>query len=309
MNRTLILLPLFFATSITFAQNSIIETDSPIQDFGVLENINNIRSEFIIKNNGAKSLYVLRADTKFGIKVRINNKTIAPGDTSTLYVFMEPKVIGKFNEEIKLITSADAQPYVLTIKGDIKSIKFDDKTACFYFNKSNKKNTPTQGVSIPLFNTSIKDTAKTKPVIIKDTPTEEVLDRRIYKSNNITFLIDVSSSMKDSLKLPLMKESMHAIISTLRDIDNVNIITYSDEARIIKQGVSGDNKKMLNKCVSELIAKGPTMGAQAILFSLDVTLHHYLEDGNNQLFLITDGKFKFTDEHYEQWKQKVGEKK
>jgi Mg-chelatase subunit ChlD len=95
----------------------------------------------------------------------------------------------------------------------------------------------------------------------------------------------------------------------LRDIDIVNIITYSEESHIIKQGVSGDKKEILNESIKGLYAKGKTMGAQAILFSLDVALKHYLQDGNNQLFLITDGIFKFTDEHYEKWKQKVGDHK
>jgi len=310
MSRSLLILILLFKITVVGAQNSTIETDYKVQDFGVLENINNIQSQFIIKNNSTKNLYVLRADTKFGIKVRINKKTIPPGDTSTLYVYIEPKTIGKLDEEINIVTSADALPYTLRVKGEIKSIKLDDKTACFYFNVPQKKRVNAyQPIPLPVSNPQeiiVIDTLTAQeekaPVVIEE------LDRRIYKPNNITFLIDVSSSMKDSLKLPLMKESMYALISALRDIDNVAIITYSDSARIIKEGVKGDNKGVLNNCVSELKAKGPTMGAQAILFSLDVALKNYLDSGNNQLFLITDGVFKFADEYYEKWKEKVSDK-
>jgi len=311
MSRLLSILFLFFSIALVHAQNSTIETDFNVQNFGVLENINNIQSQFIIKNNGTKKLYVLRADTKPGIKVRINKKIIPPGDTSTLYVSIEPKVTGRLDEEIKVVTSADALPYILRVKGDIKSIKPDDKTACFYFNTPKPKNTGTyQPIIFPTTNPEkiiVIDTIKAEeeeaPVVTKE------LDRRIYKPNNVTFLIDVSSSMKDSLKLPLMKESMYTLIEALRDIDNISIITYSDEARIIKEGVKGDRKAVLNRCVSELYAKGPTMGAQAILFSLDVVLKNYIDTGNNQLFLITDGVFKFADGYYEKWKEKVGDKK
>jgi len=314
MNRLLFIISLVSNTLLVFAQNSTIESDSKVQDFGKLENINNIQSEFIIKNNGTKKLYVLRADTKKGIKVRINNKAISPGDTSTLFVYIEPTTTGRLDEEIKLVTSADALPYILRVKGDVKSIKADDKTACFYFNQPKRKNTNTTYPPIQ-FPTPVPS-PKTIPDTIKHEevqptepePPKEELDRKIYKPNNITFLIDVSASMKDSMKLPLMQEAMYSLILALRDIDNVNIITYSDEARIIKQGVNGDNKTVLNNCVSELKAKGPTMGADAILFSLDVVLKNYIDSGNNQLFLITDGVFKFADVYYEKWKDKVADK-
>jgi hypothetical protein len=325
MIRLLFIFLLFFNVFFALSQNSTIETDFTVQDYGKLENINNIQSEFIIKNNGTKNLYVLRADAKQGIKVRINKKTIPPGDTSTLYVYIEPKTTGRFNEEIKIVTSADALPFILYVKGDVKSIKGDDKTACFYFNKPKKRvagNYPpiqfpatipkkhSDSVAIPDTIVAIPDTIKKveaiKPIVPE--PPKEELDRRIYKPNNITFLIDVSTSMKDSMKLPLMKQAMYALISALRDIDNVNVITYSDSARIIKEGVKGDEKTILRECVSKLKAKGPTMGAEAILFSLDIALKNYLDTGNNQLFLITDGVFKFADEHYQLWKEKVGDK-
>jgi Mg-chelatase subunit ChlD len=309
MNRSVVILFLLWSKTLVFAQNSTIESDSKVQNFGKLENVNNIQSQFIIKNNGSKNLYVLRADTKQGIKVRINKKMIPPGDTSTLYIYIEPKTTGKLDEEIQLVTSADVLPYILKVKGEIKSIKADDKTACFYFNQPKRKNTTGYPPIIFPVNNSEKNSDTIKTENKEQIPeVTEVLDRRIYKPNNITFLIDVSSSMKDSLKLPLMKESMYSLISVLRDIDKVNIITYSDEARIIKEGVNGDNKTVLNKCVEGLKAKGPTMGADAILFSLDEALHHYLENGNNQLFLITDGVFKFADVYYEKWKEKVGDK-
>ncbi len=313
MNRLLFIISLISSTTLVCAQNSTIESDSRVQDFGKLENINNIQSQFIIKNNGSKKLYVLRADTQKGIKVRINNKTISPGDTSTLFVYIEPTSTGRLDEEIKLITSADALPYILRVKGDVTSIKADDKTACFYFNQPKRKNTnsyPPIQFPAPLPPTkTIPDTIKHEEVQTTEpeSPKEE-LDRKIYKPNNITFLIDVSASMKDSMKLPLIQEAMYSLILSLRDIDNVNIITYSDEARIIKQGVKGDNKTVLNNCVSELKAKGPTMGADAILFSLDAVLKNYIDSGNNQLFLITDGVFKFADVYYEKWKNKVGNK-
>ena len=136
-------------------------------------------------------------------------------------------------------------------------------------------------------------------------PNVELLDRSIYKPSNITFLIDVSASMRDSLNLPLLKEAMYSLIVDLREIDHVNLITYSNEPRIVKEGIRGDEKQDLIKSISKLTAQGPTMGAKAILFSLDIVLNQYKEEANNQLFLVTDGRFKYNERLHKQWKEKA----
>ena len=120
------------------AQNSTIAVDYSSQNFGTIEDVNTIKTEFIITNNGAKDLHVLRADTDRSMKVRINKKTIPPGDTSMLHVTIILQRTGTLSEDIKLVTSTDASPFVLHVEGNIKSIKHDDKTACFYFSKSQK---------------------------------------------------------------------------------------------------------------------------------------------------------------------------
>jgi Mg-chelatase subunit ChlD len=302
LNNVFFILLTCIVNDIAVAQNSLIFVDYPNQDIGTIEDVNSIQTEFIIKNTGSKNLYVLRADTKQNIKVRINRKMISAGDTSMLFANIELRETGRLDEEIKIVTSADALPLVLTIKGNIKSIKTDDKTACFYFNKVKRKNV-SETVIIPMPSFKLDTLRPTKKALPPQSV--EVLDRSIYKSSNITFLIDVSYSMHDSLKLPVMKEAMFALIKNLRDIDNVNIITYSKEPLIVREGVRGDKKETLNSAVNSLIAEGPTMGAQAILFSLDVVLNHFKAEGNNQLFLVTDGKFKYSDKLYEQWKQKI----
>lgn len=296
-----------------FSQNSTIEVDEKVQDIGVVENFNNIQSQFIIKNNSLKNLYILRADAGRGVLVRINRKIIPSGDTSMLYVNIELKNVGKLNEEVKIVTSADADPFVLRVIADVKSIKYNDKTACFYFNDPiNKKKSGKQGavnIQFPLKEDATDETneeEKEENAGAEDPGGMESLemDRDLYKQNNITFLMDVSYSMKDSMNLPLAKEAIHNLIDALRDIDTVSLITYSDSVRMVKEAIRGDQKSTLNNSVSGLIARGPTMGAKAILFSLDVVLKHYMEDGNNQLFLVTDGRFKFTDEHYNLWQEK-----
>ncbi len=137
---------------------------------------------------------------------------------------------------------------------------------------------------------------------------DALLDETLYKPNNIIFLVDVSSSMKDSAKLPVMRQALHYLIDALRPTDRITFITYADSVRTLRDGVSGDNKEDLNNVVEKLKAKGLTKGNKAILFSLDIALKNYLTNGNNQIILATDGKFRFYSEDQQKYIAKQGDK-
>lgn len=311
-----------------FSQNRLIGVDEQNKDIGTQENIYKVRADYIIQNNLAKNLYLLRADALKGITIRTTKKTIKPNDTTLIVVEFIPQQTGKFNEVIQLVTSADGLPFKLSLSGNIKSIKTDDKTACFYFKKPNNtgvkvsepivvvEQTKPRDVSnkIPdhISNTEIKEPVKKvqtaqplNPVKPKD---KSELDETLYKPNNIIFLVDVSSSMKDTNKLKVMQFALHHLIDALRPTDKITFITYADSVRVLKNGVSGNAKEELNKVVDQLKAKGLTKGNKAILFSLDIAIKNYIPNGNNQIILATDGKFRFYPDDQKLYKSKQGEK-
>lgn len=315
-----------------FSQNSLISIDEQNKDIGTQEQIYKVKADYIIQNNQAKNLYLLRADAQKGIIIKAAKKTIKPGDTTLIVVEFIPTNTGKFNENINLITSADGVPFKMSLSGNIKSIKTDDKTACFYFKKPIKtgvKNTEPIVVTEPIKprDTSNKipdNTESTKEPIVKTEPKEPIykiepkespkpkdetiLDENLYKPNNIIFLVDVSSSMKDTNKLKVMQYALHNLIEALRPNDKITFITYADSVKIIRDGLSGDNKKELNEVVDKLKAKGLTKGNKAILFSLDVALKNYISNGNNQIILATDGKFRFYPDDQKTYITKQGDK-
>ena len=328
-----------------FSQNSLIGIDEQNKDIGTQELIYKVKADYIIQNNQAKKLYLLRADAQKGITIRASKKTILPGDTTLIMVDFIPTNTGKFNETINLITSADGVPFKMSLSGNIKSIKTDDKTACFYFRKPTKTNvkiiepivvvesTKPKDVSnkIP-DNTEASTSSATNPSTssatnpstssatkASNTSTssvqkepklndENLLNENIYKPNNIIFLVDVSSSMKDTNKLKVMQYALHHLIEALRQTDKITFITYADSVKIIREGLTGDNKKELNEVVDKLKAKGLTKGNKAILFSLNVALKNYISNGNNQIILATDGKFRFYPDDQKSYITKQGDK-
>ncbi len=308
-----------------FAQNSLINVDEANKDIGTQENIYKVRADYVIQNNQAKNLYLLRADALKGITIRAAKKTIKPGDTTLIVVEFIPQQTGKFNEAINLVTSADGVPFKMSLSGNIKSIKTDDKTACFYFKKPNNSGVKTSEPIVVTEPTKPRDTSNKMPdnttntvidnPVIPVKPSEPAknknpneLDEDLYKPNNIIFLVDVSSSMKDTSKLKVMQYALHHLIEVLRPSDKVTFITYADSVKILREGLSGKDKQELNEVVDKLKAKGLTKGNKAILFSLDVALKNYIPNGNNQIILATDGKFRFYPDDQKSYLFKQGDK-
>jgi len=317
------------------SQNSAILVDEKSKDIGSQENIYKVRADYVIQNTLAKNLYLLRADAEKGITIRASKKTVRPNDTSLIVVEFIPEATGKFTKPVNLITSADGQPFQLSLSGTIKSIKTDDKTACFYFGRPNRTGVKeTQPVvvyedhtkrdnsnKIPDHTTAVTtpqvtpepntiEPEKKQPELIKPEPVkdESLLSPELYKPNNIVFLVDVSSSMKDSTKLGVLQYSVNYLIENLRPTDRVTLISYADSVKVLKEGLSGTNKEELSEAVKKLKARGLTKGNKAILFSLDKALEHYISGGNNQIILATDGKFRFYSEDQQKFTAKQGDK-
>lgn len=314
-----------------FSQNSAILVDEKNKDIGSQENIYKIRADYVIQNTLTKNLYLLRADAEKGITIRTSRKTLKPNDTALIVVEFIPENTGKFNKPVNLITSADGQPFQLGLSGTVRSIKTDDKTACFYFGRPNRNgvkepqpvfthNDPenrdnsnripdhTSTTSIPQ---NTPEPTFTEPVNNQPLPVkteEEILNPELYKPNNIVFLVDVSSSMKDSTKLAVLQYSINYLIEALRANDRVTMISYADSVRVLKEGLSGQHKDELSTAVNKLKARGLTKGNKAILFSLDKALEYYIPGGNNQIILATDGKFRFYSEDQKKYLSKKADK-
>jgi len=320
LNRFFLLF--IFCSFISSAQLQFNKQDT---DLGIIAEAYEIKGDILVNNNSGKKVFLMRADADKGVKVYSSKKTLLPGDTCLIIISFLPDNDGRFKKKINLVSSDNTKPYELTVSGNISKLKTDDKTACFYFGarKNTTIKTPTEPIvvnvpkekrdnsnKIPDNSTSPKiDTIWEHPVpkIPEENPNEISLLE--YKPNNILFLIDVSSSMKDSLKLPLMKSAMHTLIDAVREVDVITLVTYADSVKIIKEGIKGSNKKQLHDIVDALKAKGLTKGNKAILFSQQLAQKHFIKEGNNQIIMATDGKFRFYSEDQNTWTQKQMDKK
>lgn len=110
-------------------------------------------------------------------------------------------------------------------------------------------------------------------------------------ASNLTFLIDVSGSMYDTNKLPLLKSAFKLLVNQLRPKDKVSIVVYAGAAGMVLKPTSGDNKEKIIEAIESLSAGGSTAGGAGIELAYELAQKNFIKNGNNRVILATDGDF------------------
>jgi Ca-activated chloride channel family protein len=121
--------------------------------------------------------------------------------------------------------------------------------------------------------------------------TGKEVKRTMRPDANLVFLLDVSGSMEDDNKLPLVKEAMLTLLDELEPRDSVAIVTYRSGARVALQPTRVTRRRMIERAISKLHATGSTNGSAGIDCAYDVAEEAFLEGGVNRVILATDGDF------------------
>ena len=107
----------------------------------------------------------------------------------------------------------------------------------------------------------------------------------------LVFLLDVSGSMSDANKLPLVKDSMKLLVKELGENDRIAIVTYSNTAELKLDSAAGHEQETILAAIDSLDAGGSTNGAGGIQLAYETATKHFLEDASNRVILCTDGDF------------------
>jgi len=109
--------------------------------------------------------------------------------------------------------------------------------------------------------------------------------------SNLVFLIDVSGSMMDYNKLPLLKNAFKLLVDQLRAQDKVSIVVYAGAAGLVLEPTSGNEKTKIREALENLTAGGSTAGGAGIELAYKIARENFLHKGNNRVILATDGDF------------------
>lgn len=109
--------------------------------------------------------------------------------------------------------------------------------------------------------------------------------------SNLVFLLDVSGSMQDPQKLPLVKSAFHLLVNQLRPEDRVSIVVYAGSSGVALEPTSGQDKQKILEAIDRLEAGGSTAGGAGIQLAYKIAKENFIRNGNNRVILATDGDF------------------
>ncbi|MGR9080599.1 vWA domain-containing protein [Rhizobium leguminosarum] len=108
---------------------------------------------------------------------------------------------------------------------------------------------------------------------------------------NLVFLIDVSGSMDEPDKLPLLKSAFRLLVNRLKADDSVSIVTYAGNAGTVLTPTRVAEKSKILSAIDKLEPGGSTGGAEGIEAAYDLAKQGFVKDGVNRVMLATDGDF------------------
>jgi Ca-activated chloride channel family protein len=117
------------------------------------------------------------------------------------------------------------------------------------------------------------------------------LDLANRPAANFVFLVDVSGSMNQPNKLPLVQQSLRLLVEQLAPRDRVALVVYAGSAGLVLPSTAGDQQALIASAIGRLRAGGSTNGAQGIELAYAEAARHFVKGGVNRVVLATDGDF------------------
>jgi Ca-activated chloride channel family protein len=109
--------------------------------------------------------------------------------------------------------------------------------------------------------------------------------------SNLVFLVDVSGSMQDPNKLPLVKEALRLLVQKLGENDRVAVVVYASAEGLALPSTSGEDREEILSALDGLTSGGSTAGGAGIELAYKVAAENFIQGGVNRVILCTDGDF------------------
>ncbi len=165
------------------------------------------------------------------------------------------------------------------------AVRIEELLNYFDYDYTKPKNDEPFGVTTQIADCPWNENSKIAMIGLK---TKDV-DFSEAEDSNLVFLIDVSGSMYDSDKLPLLQKSFSLLTENLTAKDKVSIVVYASDERVVIEGVNGSEHKKILDAVNSLEADGSTNGSSGIITAYEIAEKYFIKGGNNRVILATDG--------------------
>lgn len=125
-------------------------------------------------------------------------------------------------------------------------------------------------------------------------------DETVTRNRNLVFLLDVSGSMNNANKLPLVKKALTMLTAQLSENDSVAIVVYAGASGVVLEPTAGNQRFQIESALNKLSAGGSTNGGQGIELAYRLAQDAFKPNGINRVILATDGDFNVGTVDHEQ---------
>ncbi len=117
----------------------------------------------------------------------------------------------------------------------------------------------------------------------------QVIAKEDRKPAVLTFVIDVSGSMRRENRIGLVKKALRLLVDELDERDKIGIVIYGSNAKVLMEHKSIENKKQILKAIDQLEARGSTYAEKGIRLGYELALKYYEPGFINRVILCSDG--------------------
>ena len=128
-----------------------------------------------------------------------------------------------------------------------------------------------------------------------------------FAYNNLVFLLDVSGSMNNPGKLPVMKKSISYLLTLLRPEDELSIVIFSGKSKVALRPTSAAEVEKIGAVIKDLQSEGKTNANNGLKLAYKVADDNYKRAGNNRIILATDGVLKISKSSWAMIKEFSGQ--
>lgn len=105
----------------------------------------------------------------------------------------------------------------------------------------------------------------------------------------LTFVIDVSGSMSEPRRLPLVKQALSLLVEQLRAGDTVAIVVYGSRASVVLEPTPAEQRDTILAAIDSLQNQGSTNAEEGLRMAYELAGRAFRRDASNRVILCSDG--------------------
>ena len=110
----------------------------------------------------------------------------------------------------------------------------------------------------------------------------------------LTFVVDVSDSMRPEGRLDLVKRALELLLAELRETDRVGLVAYGTVGRVVL-GHTSDHAA-IRKAIERLVPEGSTNAGEGLRLGYALAAHGFRDGAINRVVLCSDGVANVSDD-------------